>query len=403
MEQSRYGDAVRELRSAIGADPGNPAPHATLAFCLAELKKHDEAVESAREAIRLGPDDPYTHYALAYAFNEADRMKEADSAIKEAIRLDPEDPDHWSMQGGIYLGLRNWKAAAAAADRGLALQADHIHCNNIRAMALNKMGRRAEAGIALDSALSADPENATTHANRGWALLEQRRTQDALIHFREALRLDPQHEWAREGILEALRARNPLYRAMLGYFFFMGRLSDRMQWAFFIGIWLGYRVIRGIAQENPHLRPILVPLVALYFLFIYLSWTARPIFNLLLRLDPFGRLALTPDQIKASNLVGACLASAIVAFALGIPLDILWLALAGLPLAMLPIPISATFEAYNPKRRGTLATCTVVLAAASAIGIMLIAAGVEGAGFGIFGLTMLGFLLFTWGAAFSRH
>src|SRR5687768_6714604 len=157
MEQSRYGDAVRELRNAVGVDPTDPKPHATMAVCLAELKQFDDALKSAREAIRLAPDLAYGHYALAYALSEAERVKEADAAVKEALRLDPEDPDLWALQGGIHLRQRNWKAAAEDADRGLALQADHIACNNLRAMALNKLGRRAEAGIAIDTALSLDP------------------------------------------------------------------------------------------------------------------------------------------------------------------------------------------------------------------------------------------------------
>ncbi len=49
----------------------------------------------------------------------------------------------------------------------------------------------------LGSALANDPENALTHANQGWALLHRGDHERALEHFREALRIDPELEWAR--------------------------------------------------------------------------------------------------------------------------------------------------------------------------------------------------------------
>ena len=38
------------------------------------------------------------------------------------------------------------------------------------------------------------------------------------------------------------------------------------------------------------------PLLILFYAFIYLSWTAMPMFNLLLRFNRFGRHILTKDQ-----------------------------------------------------------------------------------------------------------
>ncbi|MDB5311521.1 MAG: tetratricopeptide repeat protein [Gemmataceae bacterium] len=46
----------------------------------------------------------------------------------------------------------------------------------------------------------------------GWALLHARQPAEALTHFREALRLDPTNEWARDGLIEALKARYWVYR-----------------------------------------------------------------------------------------------------------------------------------------------------------------------------------------------
>ena len=48
-------------------------------------------------------------------------------------------------------------------------------------------------------------------------------------------------------------------------------------------------------------------LVIGYVGFALLTWIGDPIFTLLLRLDPFGRLVVTDEQRMRSNLVGAAL------------------------------------------------------------------------------------------------
>jgi hypothetical protein len=53
--------------------------------------------------------------------------------------------------------------------------------------------------------------------------------------------------------------------------------------------------------------PWIMPLLVLYMLFVLMTWFARPLSNLLLRLNRFGWYALTADQRRASNWLGACL------------------------------------------------------------------------------------------------
>ena len=118
-------------------------------------------------------------------------------------------------------------------------------------MALVRLGRKSEAVDTVNYALERDPESGFSHANQGWNCLHQNNPKQALDHFREALRLDPELEYAREGMVEALKARNPVYRAMLSYFLWMGRLSDRYQWGIVIGIYFGSRVLLNFARTYP--------------------------------------------------------------------------------------------------------------------------------------------------------
>ena len=166
----------------------------------------------------------------------------------------------------------------------------------------------------IATALARNPESAFTHANQGWTLLHQGDHRRAFEHFREALRLDPEIDWARQGIVEAMKARNPLYRPLLGYFLWMSRLSDKAQWAVIIAIYMGPKILNAVAKANPALVPWVAPLVAVILLFVVMTWVADPLFNLMLRLDKFGRLALSREQVVASNWIGACLIGVLLGF-----------------------------------------------------------------------------------------
>src|SRR5262249_19742642 len=156
-------------------------------------------------------------------------------------------------------------------------------CNNLRAMALVKLGRPAEAGATIDAALARDPENALSHANQGWAYLERNEPAKALEHFREALRLDPTSAWARMGVLSALKARNPVYRVMLQFFLWTAKLSRQAQWALLLSFILGQSLLRSIGQSYPALAPVVYPIGLAIFGFLVMTWIADPLFNLLLR------------------------------------------------------------------------------------------------------------------------
>src|SRR5690606_21011372 len=124
-----------------------------------------------------------------------------------------------------------------------------------------------------------------SHANMGWTLLHQGQPRRAAEHFREALRLDPTSDWARSGIVEAMKARSPIYRVFLAYFLFMSRLSSGAQWGILIGGYAGYQTVRTIGRTHPALAPYLQPLIVAYVVFALGTIVAIPLFNLLLFTD----------------------------------------------------------------------------------------------------------------------
>lgn len=363
MQQGRWELAERELQQAIAHAPDAALPHALYSLCLTERDEYKPAADAARHAIGLDPELDYAHFALARALLGQNKFKEADTAIAEAQRLDPYDADYCGLRALIQLQQERPKEALATAERGLSIAADHTGCLNIRAMALVKLGRRDEAGQTIKGALARDPENTFSHANLGWTLLHQDQPAAALEHFREALRLDATNEFARAGMVEALKARYLIYRVMLRYFLFMSRLSSGMQWVVIIGMWVGYRLLREVSRKFPEYWPVLLPLLLLAGAFILMTWLAEPIFSLLLRFSKYGRYALSDRQRVSSNwLAGLLVAALATGIAAAVTGSIVLIG-ATVALLLLLIPVTSAAQTEEVGKRRILWAATAVLAA----------------------------------------
>lgn len=385
--QSRYDQAEEASRRALAEEPNDPFAHALLALCLLQRDRHDEAEREANLAVSLGADLAYSHFVLGMVQMGRGRMPKAENAFRESVRIEPEDPDYYAVLAHVLGEQKRWLESLATSEEGLRLDPEHVGCINARANALREMGRGKEAEQALEDALAADPQDALTHANLGWTCLEKGKHEKALEHFREALRIDPTFEAARLGIVEAMKAKYFLYGIFLRYFLWMGKLSRAAQWAVVIGVFLFFRVIRGVMKSRPDLAPWLLPVMIVGTAVVIMTWVADPLFNLVLRLNRFGRLALSPEQIRASNGIGACLLGALASLAGGIVFRNGTLLLGALAFGLLLAPLSAIWNCPEGKARIGMTVFTGCLAALGAAGLAVPL---------LFGLFLLGAFLSTW-------
>lgn len=395
MESSRYQEAQEELRRALSIAPDNETAHALSAINLSMTKDHISAVHHGENAVASAPELPFTHYALAIALYNADRKPEAEKVIRGAIRLDPFDADLRALLAQIHLWNKDWDLALKEAEEGLQADAEHVECLNVRAIALRQLNRKEESGAVIEHTLRVAPDNTSALVNLGWNRIEQGKHREALEHFREALRLEPENEAARFGVLEALKSGNPVYRVILRYFLWMSKISDKASWGVIIAAVILQRILKGIAQSSPSLAPFAWTLLGLLLLFIFLTWTATPLFNLALRLHPLGRYALSHDERVASNWTGGTILLALLALggALLTEIDYLW----GLAIGsgLMIIPIAGTFNAPSGRPRRILTIYTSGLAVLGVIALLLFANDAQGAGVTA-GAFFLGTFFFGW-------
>jgi len=359
----RYADAENCFREALAQEPNDAFALHQLAACQLQLpKRQRDALATIDSAIGLEPNDAEHHVLRSYILSNMDRPKEGLIAAQTALGLDPHSSMAFTAQAQAHLQMEQWPAAEHSARQALALDADNSPAANQLAQALRLQNKLAENASHLAGMLARDPEDAFTHANAGWAALQRGQHRAAEEHFREALRLDPDFDYARHGLLESFRARSPIYRAYLRYCFFMQRLSSGSRWAVIIGLYLASRFARNIPGG--------FALVALYMLFVLWVWVAKPVGNFFLLFDSFARYALRPSEKREAAAVGGALAFGLV-IVLGtfvlrwphtMPLGI------GLIAAAFPLALTFTNGArFGSWLFGSIAAITILGAALSAL------------------------------------
>jgi tetratricopeptide (TPR) repeat protein len=383
LNQGRYDLAEKELRLALSFDPDYASAHGLLAICLSERKQYSEAIQEIGTAIALSPDYAGFHYIYAGILREQRKLDAAKNAILEALRLDPEDADFYARLASIQYDQAKYAEALKSTEQGLSLDAEHVWSMNMRLLTLIELGRISDAEAEVNSTLAIAPEHPFPHTVKGWVLLHQTRIPEAMHSFREALRIKPDQEWARLGLLEALKARNGLYRLILRVELWRSRLTT--------------------AQRAVFVALLIIPQTRALFLFLLIFiGLAKYLFTFLLWFDPYGRLALNQKEIAQNKWVLAILLSLILSILLyGTTQQPIW---AFIVPSILPAVYCVNRLWFSHLDREEIIKFCFLLPIScipflfvAALALPMQAEAIVGIAGGFFALTITGFLLFVVG------
>ncbi len=386
VNQGNYGLAERELRQVLAAQPDYASAHALLAICLSGRDKQAEASQSIQQAITFSPDFAGFHYIYAGILYNQQKLVEAKISISEALRLDPEDADYHARLANIEYDQGKYTKSLEAAEQGLSLYAESVSCMNWRLLALMQLGQLSLAATEIEFALSIEPENPYSHGIKGWISLHQIRIPEAMHSFREAMRLNPTFEWARQGLVEALKARNGFYRLILQFDLWRSRMRQ------------GERAGLMVLMLIPQVR-------ALFLFMLLLVGLSRPLFTMLLCLDPYGRLTLSPHEIKQSKLLSAVILALIPSVAVALMTQQVGWLFTLLPLSMIGYCIlELRNELSNKEQKIKLGVLLLVSFVLMSLAIAFVSPNADFQSIlavmavGLISITLLGFLLFVFGA-----
>ncbi|VXB60328.1 conserved membrane hypothetical protein [Flavobacterium sp. 9AF] len=369
IQQKKFQEAESILSDLITEDSNNIHFLSLLAEVNLQQNKFDIANSIIANAIGLSPDSAYLFYIKSRIEIHQDKLSEAEKCINQAIEIDTYNADFFALLANIKLGRKQYMEALEIANRALEIDAENLLALNARSTTLNKLNRTEEAFDTIEGALHEDPNNAYTHTNYGWGLLEKGNHKKALQHFKEALSNDPTFEYAQSGMLEAIKATNPIYRLFLKYSFFMSNLTAKYQWAVIIGFYLGFRLLKTIARNNESLQPFLIPLIIALALIAFSTWIITPISNLFLRFNKYGKLLLNKKQKMSSNFVTISLGMFLVGLVLYfIYSDERMLTIAVFGLAMM-LPLGTMFSPSKNKYGILIYTIILAVVGLTAIGL----------------------------------
>lgn len=404
LAQSRPKDAEKQLADALRIDPENDYALSLLARCKYDLQQFKEGIAVVQRALQLEPHEGYYFYLLAFGYYQTDSNEQALRYLRRAVELSPYSSEFFGLWALILIDEKDFNQALERANEGLAVDAENITCLNARSVALNKLKRVDDAIETMQDALERDPENAYTHTTVGWNLLEKGKHNEAARHFREALRLHPNLDSAREGLKQALKSKIPPYKWLLQYSFWINNKGKNARWMIPLGMYLAVQAISQLSQRtNGNLATLGMVVIVLYLLFAATSWFINPLANFFLLFHKDGKYALSSrEKTNAILLVIALLLGlGLIVLSLVLPESGAYMLYAGLITISLGLPLGHMNFPLRLKGNKPVQWLSMGLVVLGLVVVGVVLAGYPGASNLLYAY-LISFIVYTWASAFLK-
>ncbi len=198
----RLNDVISHYETAVRLDPDLVDVQFNLARALEGIPgRADEAIAHYEEAVRRRPDFAEAHYNLGLLLqSRPGRMGEAVVHLEDSVRLRPLNPGAQFVLGCALQDVPGrGEEAVAHYKEAVRLKPDYVAARCNLGNALNSMGRTEEAIGQYAEAARLAPGDPMIHLNFAIILLEvPGRAGEASVHLRDAVRLQPGNEKARQ-------------------------------------------------------------------------------------------------------------------------------------------------------------------------------------------------------------
>ena len=176
----KYDEAADIARGARLAQPDEPRYTELEARALTLGGKKDRAVTLMRDLAASRPTDLGVQLAFVQSLEDAGRIAEADGTLKKVADRFPGDVRVPFQQGALLEKRKDYTGAEAAFRAALAKDPDHAPTlNYLGYMLAEHTGRLDEAVSLVQQALKVDPDNGSYLDSLGWALVQQKKYDEA--------------------------------------------------------------------------------------------------------------------------------------------------------------------------------------------------------------------------------
>ncbi|MEO0413485.1 MAG: tetratricopeptide repeat protein [Verrucomicrobiota bacterium] len=370
-DRRRFDEAVAAFHEGLAQAPDSPELYFELSVTHLQMEgktNTQKALEHINEAIGYDPEWAPYHAYKGLILNQLNKHGEAKKCANDAIALDGESLLGWTVKGQSFVLKNQWKDAEPCLQKALEIDPDFDMANSLLTITLRGKGDVQSSEEQVAKSLERDADSAPAHANMGWVRLQQGKPREAETHFLEALRLEPEYDYARDGLIEAYKARSLFYRLYLRYCFFLQKFTGAQQVAIMIGAYVGFKFGRALLSS---IHPVLGGIFAVaYLIFVFFSWLASGIGHLLILKDPVARMALKLKEKLDGVFVGGAFLLGVILILVGCVTQIMGIIVVGAMFAIAAIPSSLVFLNTKVAGRtlfGALAVVTYCAGTALAI------------------------------------
>lgn len=190
--QRQFPEAERCYKDALRLNPNYNDTYLNYGAFLADQNRLDEAAAQYRELLRRNPTCAVAMSNLGNVLRQQNKLIEAVDSLSRAISLEPDHAEYYTNLARVRLDQKQMDEAA-----GLCLQAlklDTLHDEGALVFVgqvLLMTGKNKEALAALEKAQELNPQSPETHTLLGSALQRLGNPQEAVRHYQQAARLQP--------------------------------------------------------------------------------------------------------------------------------------------------------------------------------------------------------------------
>jgi len=196
----RWDDAVVELERCVAEQPRESVAQLRLGSVLSRLGKSDAALPHLRAAVELAPGDSSALAALGVAYRHLGRIPEASAAFEKAVVLDPANVGALFNLGNCYARMGRETEAQETLERFVRASSGKeryidekrlFRAAQARAYELSEAGKEEKALEALLAYREQLKDFPPFQQELGVAYLRLGRRGEALLAFERAVSLDP--------------------------------------------------------------------------------------------------------------------------------------------------------------------------------------------------------------------
>ncbi len=198
-------------RALTLAEEGLDDIHLDLAFEYENLEAYDLAIASLKSALEINPENEAVLYELAYCYDLSDAHQMAVSFFRQFTNEHPYSFVSWYNLGNALARLERFDESIEALDLCLAIEERFTSAYFSKARNLLVQGNFQEAIDCYQETINFDGAQAITFSYIGECYEKMERYEQALIHYDQALALDPNwvDAWIGRGVVKDVQGKLP--------------------------------------------------------------------------------------------------------------------------------------------------------------------------------------------------